>query len=64
MYNENRCPLTENGIPNLDLAPRFAGETNPQRLWVAPDDAHPNAVAHRRIADYSFAFIAGEARRD
>jgi len=42
------------GIPALDLAPRFANEQDPRSLWVAPDDAHPNARAHARIAEYSY----------
>lgn len=45
------------GIDALDLAPRFAGERDPERLWVASDDAHPNALAHARIADYAAPFI-------
>jgi hypothetical protein len=46
--------LAEHGIAGLDLAPRFAGETDPESLWVAPDDPHPNARAHAHIARYSF----------
>jgi lysophospholipase L1-like esterase len=46
--------LAEHNIAALDLAPRFAGETDPESLWVAPDDPHPNARAHERIARYSF----------
>jgi lysophospholipase L1-like esterase len=49
--------LEANGIRSLDLTPFFAGETDPQSLWVAADDAHPNAEAHRRIAEYSLDFI-------
>jgi lysophospholipase L1-like esterase len=45
------------GIESLDLAPHFASEPDPQRLWVAPDDAHPNARAHRLIADFSLDFL-------
>ena len=44
----------------LDLAPAFATESDPPRLWVAIDDAHPNDTAHSLIADYSQAFIAKE----
>lgn len=50
--------LRGNGIPALDLSPRFAGESDPMSLWVAPDDAHPNARAHRAISEYSYDFIA------
>ena len=45
-------------IPVLDLAPRFAGETDPQSLWVSLDDAHPNARARARIAEHSLDFIS------
>lgn len=51
--------LREHGVPVLDLAPAFAGETDPTSLWVALDDAHPNAEAHGRIARYSLDFIEG-----
>jgi len=50
--------LSENGMQALDLAPFFAQEMNPRQLWVAPDDAHPNAIAHAMIARYSLDFIA------
>ena len=50
--------LRANGIPVLDLAPSFANETDPTTLWVAPDDAHPNARAHGLIANYTLDFIA------
>jgi len=53
--------LRENGIETLDLAPAFAEETDPRSLWVAPDDAHPNARAHRRIAEASRDFLGTEA---
>jgi lysophospholipase L1-like esterase len=50
--------LTALDIDALDLAPRFAGEPDPARLWVARDDAHPNRLAHALIADYSQGFIS------
>ena len=50
--------LRANDIPVLDLAPSFANETDPTSLWVAPDDAHPNARAHGLIANYALDFIA------
>jgi len=51
--------LARNGIRALDLAPLFQNETDPMRLWVARDDAHPNARAHALIARYSLDFLAG-----
>lgn len=50
------------GVPTLDLAPAFGGVEDPRRLWVAADDAHPNARAHRLIAEHSFEFLAGDPR--
>lgn len=50
--------LRANGIRALDLAPAFANERDPHSLWVSLDDAHPNARAHRLIADYSLNFLA------
>lgn len=50
--------LRENGVQAIDLAPFFAGEQNPPRLWVADDDAHPNAIAHAMIARHVKDFIA------
>ena len=49
--------LRANEIPVLDLAPKFRNEREPQTLWVSMDDAHPNARAHRMIADYTINFI-------
>jgi hypothetical protein len=40
----------------FDLA--VANEGDPHSLWVSLDDAHPNARAHRLIADYSLNFLA------
>jgi lysophospholipase L1-like esterase len=50
--------LQAEGIAVLDLAPRFADQTDPTSLWVAPDDAHPNALAHQLIVTYALEFIA------
>lgn len=46
-------------IPSLDLTPSFSRlDEDPLRLWVALDDAHPNATAHRLIADFTEPFIS------
>jgi lysophospholipase L1-like esterase len=55
--------LGDHGIVALDLAPFFAQEKNPTRLWVAPDDAHPNEIAHAAIAGYALEFIGGGIHR-
>jgi lysophospholipase L1-like esterase len=53
--------LQSNDIATLDLAPHFRGVKDPQGLWVAMDDAHPNARAHRLIADYTLDFLTENA---
>jgi lysophospholipase L1-like esterase len=53
--------LQDNDIAFIDLAPSFSSESEPQTLWVARDDAHPNARAHRLIANYTLDFISEEA---
>ncbi len=50
--------LRSQRIAVLDVTPAFADVSEPQSLWVSPDDAHPNALAHRRIAAASREFIA------
>ena len=50
--------LAKHEIPVLDLAPAFSDQTEPMSLWVSFDDAHPNAAAHRRIAEASRSFVA------
>jgi hypothetical protein len=55
--------LRENSIPVIDLTDDFAGYENPETLWVALDDAHPNALAHKMIAEYSLKFLEQGADR-
>jgi lysophospholipase L1-like esterase len=50
--------LNEANVPYLDLVSKFSGIQNPESLWVAPDDAHPNARAHRIIADSTLEFLS------
>ena len=52
--------LEQNGISHLDLAPAFEDVADPFSLWVALDDAHPNALAHRRIAEAALPLLTGE----
>ena len=56
-YSKVYSFLTENGIPVIDITADFAGYEDAVGLWVAPDDAHPNALAHKMIAEYSVGFI-------
>lgn len=53
--------LRDENVPVLDLAPLFADQRDPLSLWVSLDDAHPNAKAHRLIAERSAAFLRGGA---
>jgi len=50
--------LRENNIAVKDLTSSFAGYEDAAGLWVAPDDAHPNALAHKMIAEFSRNFLA------
>jgi hypothetical protein len=43
--------LARNNIAHKDFFELFSGEADARRFWVADDDAHPNAVAHHRIAE-------------
>ena len=52
--------LAQAGIPALDVTPAFKDTTDPLRLWVAVDDAHPNAFAHAIIARATEQFITGD----
>ena len=56
-YGKVASFLRENGIAYIDLTDSFRGYEDAPGLWVAPDDAHPNALAHRMIAEYSRNFI-------
>ena len=49
--------LAENDIDYIDLTDSFRGYEDAVGLWVALDDAHPNARAHRMIAEYSREFL-------
>ncbi|MEM3101638.1 MAG: SGNH/GDSL hydrolase family protein [Candidatus Nitrosotenuis sp.] len=57
-YNKVKSFLKTNGINYLDVTPAFQDYVNPIKLWVAEDDAHPNSLAHRIIANYIFDFVA------
>jgi lysophospholipase L1-like esterase len=56
-YDKVSSFLESNDVAVLDLTESFAGYENPAELWVAMDDAHPNALAHRMIAEYSVGFL-------
>jgi lysophospholipase L1-like esterase len=56
-YEKVRSFLESNDIAVMDLTESFAGYEDPAGLWVALDDAHPNAKAHKMIAEYSLQFL-------
>jgi lysophospholipase L1-like esterase len=56
-YDKVRGFLEDNDIGVIDLTESFAGYEDAAGLWVALDDAHPNALAHKMIAEYSLEFI-------
>ena len=43
--------FNSHGIESIDLTEDFSPITQPTELWVARDDAHPNAKAHQMIAN-------------
>ena len=57
-YQQVSALLAALGIEHLDLTPFFKNIENPMELWVAKDDAHPNAKAHRLIAEDSFDMLS------
>lgn len=61
-YAQVNSFLQSQGIDVLNLYPIFAAEQDSQSLWVALDDAHPNAVAHKRIAELTGSFIMENAQ--
>ncbi len=57
VYNNLSLFLEENNIDYLNLAKLFENHPNQLELWVSYDDAHPNNIAHRKIAESSLEFI-------
>jgi lysophospholipase L1-like esterase len=64
VYNKIADFLMENDIDYLNLAPLFKGRKNPMELWVSYDDAHPNELAHKKIAESALAFISKKERNE
>ena len=64
IYDRVAAAATSAGIQRvIDLAPRFSGE-DPETLWVALDDAHPNARAHTILAEGMYAELGRIALPD
>ena len=59
LYYFSSCPfcqkvlhyLKENNIEYHNLVKLFKNHPNQLELWVNYDDAHPNNIAHRKIAE-------------
>lgn len=60
IYNNLSLFLAENNIDYLNLAKLFENHPNQIDLWVSYDDAHPNNVAHKKIAESSVDFISNK----
>ncbi len=60
VYNNLALFLEDNNIDYLNLAKIFENHPNQIELWVSYDDAHPNNIAHRKIAESSVDFISSE----
>lgn len=57
VYEKVGAFLAANDISYIDLTDSFRGYEDAVGLWVALDDAHPNALAHKMVAEYSREFI-------
>lgn len=58
VYNNLALFLEENNIDYLNLAKLFENHPNQIELWVSYDDAHPNNIAHKKIAESTSEFIS------
>ena len=58
VYDKISGFLEENGIDYMSLAGLFKGYGNEIELWVSFDDAHPNHIAHGKIAESLVEFIS------
>jgi hypothetical protein len=56
VHERVRAIAVGQGADVVDLDGAFRGH-EPRSLWVSPGDAHPNATAHRIIAEHLFAMM-------
>jgi len=57
IYKRVKDFANQSGITHvIDLSDNFKGQ-EPDTLWVSPDDAHPNAKAHKIIAEGIFSHL-------
>jgi lysophospholipase L1-like esterase len=62
VYDSMANFLSGNNIEYVNLATLFKEQDNQMDLWVSYDDAHPNATAHKRIAESITEFISERKR--
>jgi lysophospholipase L1-like esterase len=58
VYDQVSTFLKNNDIEYVNLADLFENQENEMDLWVNYDDAHPNKLAHKKIAESIEAFIS------
>lgn len=58
IYNKISSFLAKNDIDYISLGKLFENQDNEIELWVNYDDAHPNDVANRKIADTLTDFVS------
>ena len=58
VYNKISLFLQQNGIEYMNLAKLFSDHGDQMELWVSYDDAHPNKLAHGKIAETLVEFIS------
>ena len=58
VYDKIALFLEQSGIDYMSLAKLFQGHGNQMELWVSYDDAHPNKLAHGKIAVSLVEFIS------
>jgi lysophospholipase L1-like esterase len=60
VYNNLALFLKDNDIDYLNLAKLFENYPDQIGLWVNYDDAHPNNIAHKEIAESTLEFISNK----
>ena len=60
VYNNLALFLKDNDIYYLNLAKLFENYPDQIGLWVNYDDAHPNNIAHKKIAESTLEFISNK----
>lgn len=57
-YNNISRFLEKNNIDYINLGKLFENQKKEMELWVSYDDAHPNKIADKRIAEALIDFIS------